>query len=81
MIGEIPAPGGALVHLGHRRGEGLAHLQGRQPGQLVGLILQDLPGAAQQGCALRERRPPVLAERLRGAGQLAIQFLAGESIE
>ncbi len=55
--GVVVADPGALVGLGPALGQGLAHLQGHQAGQILAALSQEHPGLVEGGRAARKRGP------------------------
>jgi hypothetical protein len=81
VLGVVAAAAGALLGLGFRGGQGLAHLARHQAPELFGLVFQDLGRAQEHPGALRERGVAVLAEGLGGERELAFYLLVGEGFE
>src|SRR5207249_262046 len=82
VVVRVPAQAArALVHLGQRGGEELAHLQRGQPRHLLAPAREYLGRAAQQPGAAGGRLAPPGQERALGELQLAVELMVAERLE
>ena len=69
MLGVVLAHPGALLGLGPALGDGLAHLEGHEPRQLLPALAEERARPPEARRALGERRAPPALERAGGGGE------------
>ena len=81
VVGVVAAGGGALEYFLLRGVEGLAHLEGDDGGEVVGLVLEESGELAHAEGAVLEGDGGVGAEGFGGEGDLFEDGFGGEGVE